>query len=140
MQGHTSCSGLTGVVLAQKIAEILHSGDATAILQGLPWETLANTCIIILQGSATSSETVSDDSGSGAEVVETAEEDTTESATETPDAGGRTSKQIQDIIRVFPFTRSFASLDLSSFTVLSSGSTSKCGIYQYQLIYLGIYI
>jgi len=110
------------VVLAQKIAEIEHSGDAEAILPGLSWSVLSNTCIILLRQSGGGD---SDDSDSGADVVEEGDEDATESATtEAPDAGGRTPKQLQDIIRVFPFTRSFTSLDLSSFTILSSGSTT----------------
>lgn len=132
VRGYTTCANLPNVVQARKLGEIVHSGNVTRQMSGLTWEQLQNNCILLVRKIAEQETEI----GEGEEITTTnspeettyISEDvavTTDGATTISDLSPRDLRRdLQSILTIFPLTRSFTSLDLSSFTLISSGFTT----------------
>ncbi|XP_023337702.1 uncharacterized protein LOC111708530 [Eurytemora carolleeae] len=138
IQGNQQCSGLAGVVQAQKLAEILAEGHADGIIPDLTWDALRNNCLTVLRSLATS-ETGGEDTvldvGDGSGEGSGSEENTNQRISGDlqdfiPSIGSEISssqgtRQVAaSILRTRGISRSFVSINLASYSVISTGYSS----------------
>ncbi len=139
IQGNQQCSGLAGVVQAQKLAEILAEGHADGIIPDLTWDALRNNCLTVLRSLATS-ETGGEDTvldvGDGSGEGSGSEENTNQRISGDlqdfiPSIGSEISssqgtRQVAaSILRTRGISRSFVSINLASYSVISTGYSSN---------------
>ena len=116
--GHTQCSGLPDTVSAKKLVDITEAGHGEVKVEA-SWEELPGKCVIVLRKSSCESEA----SGSGAgEVIDVGESER-RVVSDLASAEGYLSVRSQ-VVRVAQ-GRTYSSISLSGFTLLSSGSTSQ---------------
>lgn len=140
IQGNQQCTGLSGVVQAQKLAEILAEGHADGIIPDLTWDNLRNNCLTVLRSLAASSETGGEESvldvGDGSGEGSGSEENTNQRFSGDlqdflPSIGSEISssqgtRQVaESILKTRGISRSFVSINLASYSVISAGYSSK---------------
>ena len=139
VQGHTSCSGLTGQVTAVKLADILRPGEDRRRIPGLSWSDFRGSCVMVLQSPAEEPARAIVTLSPTTNVIAAQNEATTtttttavESVTTTPAlpealAGERRERRIAGggILRLVPAARFFLPINLAAFTILSAGSSSR---------------
>lgn len=111
IQGNALCENLSGDVAARLIANVVSPGEAEALVPDLNWGDLAGNCLTILRYQGGQS-LVSEEFG--------------ESALEGPDftVDGRRIRKTPGVLRT-GFARSFVTINLSSYTLISTGYASK---------------
>jgi hypothetical protein len=150
VQGHTSCSGLTGEVAAFKLADITGPGSDRRRIPALSWDSFQGSCVMVLldetkrrragattESAATAAVTVvavtttaktlavgNELSSSDASL--SSDDAMTTAVTATPAAEkGREGRAARRILRLVPTPRFFLPINLAAFTVLSAGYSSK---------------
>ena len=125
VQGHSQCTGLPEVVSAKKLVDITEAGHGEVQVEAA-WEELPGKCVLVLRKSSCDSEA----SGSG-EVIDVgeADEETSGDADSRAveglaEAEGYLSAGRSTVLRAAQ-GRTYSSISLSGFTLLSSGSTSQ---------------
>ncbi len=148
VQGHTSCSGLTGEVAAFKLADITGPGSDRRRIPALSWDSFQGSCVMVLldetkrrrAGATTEAAaaaatvvavTTAKTIAVGNELSSSDAGDSdggakTTAVTATPAAEGeRSGRAAKRILRLVPTARFFLPINLAAFTVLSAGYSSK---------------
>lgn len=130
--GHSVCSGLPDVVSAKKLVEITAGGEAEVQIDAT-WDELPGKCVLVLQKSSCAGE--GSGSGDGDAVIDIGEGEGEEEGS-TSDSllvrdlaeaeGYLNTPQASSVLRRPPLGlgRSYNTISLSGFSLLSSGSTS----------------
>ena len=124
--GHSVCSGLPDVISAKKLVEITAGGQAEVQIEA-SWEELPGKCVLVLQASSCA-EGEGSGSGDGAAVIDVGEESLL--VRDLVEAEGYLSTpQISSVLRrpAVGLGRTYNTISLSGFSLLSSGSTSESG-------------
>ena len=126
--GHSVCSGLPDVVSAKKLVEITADGQAEVQIEA-SWEELPGKCVLVLQASSCAGgEGSGSGSGDGAAVIDVGEESLL--VRDLAEAEGYlTAPQISSVpvLRrpAVGLGRTYNTISLSGFSLLSSGSTCE---------------
>jgi len=123
--GVSSCSSFPDEISAKKLADVHGAGNAEVVVDAT-WSELPGKCLVMLKP------TTCGEDGSGSdnvEVLDIGEEEgsgNSEVEENTNDiTGERRSLRDAGILRSAGFGRSYGTISLSSFTLLSSGSSSQ---------------
>ncbi len=149
VQGHTSCSGLTGEVAAFKLADITGPGSDRRRIPALSWDSFQGSCVMVLldetkrrRAGATTEAAASAAAAviavttaktlavgnelSSGDANLSSDDAMTTAVTATPAAEGeRSGRAAKRILRLVPTARFFLPINLAAFTVLSAGYSSK---------------
>jgi len=122
VSGVASCSNLPAEFSAKKLADVHGEGEGEMFVDAT-WAELPGKCLVMLK--PTSCDSDGDGSGSG-EVIDIGDNDTDLEGS----AEGRAIRQSKNagILRSAGFGRSYGIISLSSFTLLSSGSSTVFSI------------
>ena len=119
VQGHTVCSNLPDVVSAKKLVEISQEGSDEVSVEAT-WEELPGKCVLVLRKSSCEEDEASG-SGSGDTIIDVGESES-RLVKDLAEAEGYLSGR--SIVLRAAQGRTYSSISLSGFTLLSSGSTS----------------
>eukprot|EP00090_Calanus_glacialis_P016219 TRINITY_DN25438_c0_g1_i2.p1 TRINITY_DN25438_c0_g1~~TRINITY_DN25438_c0_g1_i2.p1 ORF type:complete len:379 (-),score=89.78 TRINITY_DN25438_c0_g1_i2:33-1058(-) len=120
VSGVSSCSSLPAEFSAKKLADV-HGEGLGELFVDATWAELPGKCLVMLKPT-----TCEDDGSGGGEVIDVGEEGSGEeegNVDGTAGTGFRSSRNA-GILRSAGFGRSYGILSLSSFTLLSSGSSA----------------
>jgi hypothetical protein len=157
VQGHTSCSGLTGEVAAFKLADITGPGSDRRRIPALSWDSFQGSCVMVLLDetkrrragattetaaaaavvAVTTAETLAVGNALSSSDANLSSDDAmTTAVTATPAAesaarGEREGRAAKRILRLVPTARFFLPINLAAFTVLSAGYSSKFTLTMY---------
>ena len=127
--GHSVCSGLPDVVSAKKLVEITADGQAEVQIEA-SWEELPGKCVLVLQASSCAEgEGSGSGSGDGASIIDVGEESLL--VRDLAEAEGYLSApQTSSVLRrpAVGLGRTYNTISLSGFSLLSSGSTCESSI------------
>lgn len=127
--GHSVCSGLPEVVSAKKLVKIAADGEAEIKIDAT-WEELPGKCVLVLQKSSCGEgEGSGSGSGDGEAVIDVGEADSllVRDLAEAEAEGYLKTSQISSVLRrpALGLGRTYSSISLSGFSILSSGSTCE---------------
>ena len=117
---HRTCSGLPNTISAKQLGVLDKAGEDDSLVD-VGYAELSGKCMIVLQ-KTTCGDDAEDASGSG---DDSTEEDNTIARLISLEEEEEYLRSNVDVFRSSSFGRTFTSISLSGFTVLSSGSTSK---------------
>ena len=125
--GHSFCTNLPDIVSAKKLVAITADGEAEVEIDA-SWEELPGKCVLVLQSSSCESASGSGDGETIIDVGEGSTSDTSLLRELAEDEGYLSSPWRSSVLRrpAGGLGRTYNTISLSGFTLLSSGSTCQC--------------